>query len=297
MAPLSRRAFLAASAGAVVLAACSGSSDEPDSGTDATSTGGSINGALQTIQFFPDGVVGDQGLQRFPFGVGDADGVIEGDRGPGDLRATIVADDGTVVAESLVVKRHQQGLTRPYWPLVTEGLAVGIYDVRLLTDDGIPLPEATISVAPASAVVVKQPGQPMPALPTPSVDEPNGVDPICTDDPPCPLHTATLADALAAGGKGVVLLVGTPAYCETAICGPVLDLLLQIAPEYEDRFTFLHAEVYTDETLQESTLAVRELGLTFEPSLFVVDARGTIAARLDVIYDEAELRATLDAVS
>ena len=49
--------------------------------------------------------------------------------------------------------------------------------------------------------------------------------PICTAEPRCPLHTTSLDAAVAAGGP-VALLVSTPKFCQVAICGPVLDVLL-----------------------------------------------------------------------
>ncbi|MGE0307777.1 MAG: hypothetical protein AB7Q27_18680, partial [Acidimicrobiia bacterium] len=44
-----------------------------------------------------------------------------------------------------------------------------------------------------------------------------------------------------------VYLVGTPAFCQTGICGPVLDVMIDIAADYPD-LQFIHAEVYTDDT-------------------------------------------------
>jgi len=41
---------------------------------------------------------------------------------------------------------------------------------------------------------------------------------------------------------------------------------------------------------------IDEYGLTFEPSLFVADESGVIVARLDNVYDRAELRAALSRV-
>jgi len=136
---------------------------------------------------------------------------------------------------------------------------------------------------------------------TPTVDDHHGVDPICTDTPQCPFHTQTLTAALSTG-KPVAMLVATPAYCQTALCGPVLTLLVEQAPEHPD-MQFVHAEVYTDtaavgDVSQAHTAPIIDAyGLTFEPSLFVADATGTVRTRLDNIYDRGELRDALASVS
>jgi hypothetical protein len=43
--------------------------------------------------------------------------------------------------------------------------------------------------------------------------------------------------------------------------------------------------------------AVDDLGLTFEPSLFVTDGGGSVTARLDNVYDRVELEQALRWVS
>lgn len=282
MTPLSRRTFLAAGAGALLLAACG--SDEPSA--DGQDQDGTVpEGGYQVVQFFDDGTQAAGTRQRFPFGLGDKGGVVEGDKGPRDLTATVVDDQARTVLDGVVLRRHDRDLQRPYWPLFTE-LPPGIYDVTLKAG-AVALPSAAISVSPAQAVVVKKPGDTMPSIITPTAASPAGVDPICTAQPTCPLHDVTVADALTTT-RPLVLLVGTPAYCQTGICGPVLDVLLAARGAYDGRITFLHAEVYTDDTLKTTTDAVGGLGLTFEPSLFLVKD-GVITERLDTIYDRDEL--------
>ena len=144
-------------------------------------------------------------------------------------------------------------------------------------------------------VAIPRVGAPLPPFDTPTVDDGRGVNPICTRDPACPLHDITLTQALREG-KPVAYLIGTPAYCQTAVCGPVLDLLLKEQPN-RPGMVMLHAEVYTDDTIETVAPAVTAYHLNFEPALFVADARGTIVARLDSIYDTKELTAALDLAS
>ena len=110
-----------------------------------------------------------------------------------------------------------------------------------------------------------------------------------------PAFKAAIAKARDAG-KPIVYLVGTPAFCQTGICGPVLDVMMGIVDDYPD-LRFIHAEVYTDNTATQAAPAVAAAGLSFEPVIFLTDASGTVVERLDVIVDESELREQLAALS
>jgi hypothetical protein len=306
---ISRRSFLGVSLGAslatVVLAACGG--DDGDSGTTGTAgpaTSEAGNGAAATsagglvaIQFFPPGtfpnVAGQR--QRWPFGLGDRNGVVMDSGAPESLEAYVRDLEGAEAGGPLTVPRHNQDLERPYYPLVTE-LPAGQYQVTFVTPDGTAIEPAFFTVQEPGSVAVPVEGQAMPSFPTPTTAATLDVTPICTQQPPCPFHEVSFDEALASGTP-VALLVGTPAYCATGICGPVLGLLESAAAPYGDRLTVIHAEVYTDDTLQTTTGAVQSLGLDYEPSLFVIDASGTLRHRLDVIYDATELAAALTDVA
>ena len=97
-------------------------------------------------------------------------------------------------------------------------------------------------------------------------------------------------------GRPLALLISTPKFCQVAICGPVLDVLRAQSAEFPD-VRMLHAEVFTDETTQTTTEAVRAFGLTFEPVPVRRPSRRHDRARLDNIYDESEVGAALTAAS
>lgn len=118
---------------------------------------------------------------------------------------------------------------------------------------------------------------------------------MCTRSEPCPFHTQTLTEALAVR-RPVAYLVGTPAHCQTGICGPVLDLLVDASASFPD-VEFVHAEVFADPDGRKVAPAVGALGLDYEPVLFIVAADGKVRTRFDVIYDGAELRSALAAAS
>ena len=64
--------------------------------------------------------------------------------------------------------------------------------------------------------------------------------------------------------------------------------------EFGERVTMIHNEVYTSRDLEQTTDAVQAYKLPSEPVLFLAGADGVIFERLDNIYDEVELQASLE---
>lgn len=122
------------------------------------------------------------------------------------------------------------------------------------------------------------------------------------DVPDVGLHSATIADALAAG-RPLIVVVSTPVYCESRFCGPVTEEVEKLAPAFEDRARFVHLEVWEDFEKQKvgkaaaEWIATKDTGGLQEPWVFVVDRNGTIAHRFDNIAGAAELRAAIEAVT
>ena len=119
-----------------------------------------------------------------------------------------------------------------------------------------------------------------------------GVDPTCTRNPPCPLHQQSLSDVIG-GGKPVAVMFATPALCESRYCGPVLDDLLTLVGQFQDRITFVHVEIYQGGKPNQNldvVPTVKEWGLTSEPWLFVVGADGRVVDKFEgsIALDEVE---------
>jgi len=289
---VSRRRFLAGSgalAGAVLLGGC-GDDDEKagSSSTEAPS-------GLALVQFFGGPMLVAGGEVRAPFGVADADGLLSVEDNPDSLTVTMLDDAGDEIGSPVDVPRHADGLPRAYFPLRFTADAPGVYTGR--TEVSGEALEMAIQIDAAEDVSVIQPGTPLPAIATPTTKDPHGVDPICTADPMCPLHDVTVADALA-DERPLALLVSTPAFCQIAICGPVLDVLLGVTGDHPD-IRFLHAEVYAHPHEETDTKApvVDQLGLTFEPCLVLVGSDGKVVDRLDTIFDSTEASAALASLS
>lgn len=296
---LSRRRFLAlgaAGAGAALLAACGDDEGDPlrldDQGAGPTAPTGPPGGpTLALAQFLAPRTLAAGGEVRIPFSVSDIDGLLPPDRLPGQLELTVVGPADEEVVSGLVVERHDEGLERGYYPLVFEAPEPGVYTAR--TEHDGDSAEMSVQVHDAGELSVILPGRRLPDVATPTTDDDHGVTPICTREPRCPLHEVSLTSALEEG-RPLALLVATPAFCAVAICGPVLDVLLEemdAAPEVR----FLHAEVYEDpfNDTETTTEIVGALELHYEPVLVLADATGTVVERLDMIYDRSEVRRSI----
>ena len=103
---------------------------------------------------------------------------------------------------------------------------------------------------------------------------------IDTRVPPSDMHAKSFADVL--GKKPVALLFATPQLCQSRVCGPVVDVALQMKAKYGDQFEFIHQEVYEDNQVTKGLREpLRRFNLPTEPWLFVVGRDGRITARLE----------------
>jgi hypothetical protein len=284
---VTRRTFLLGTASALVLAACGGDDDsDATAGDQSTSTSAAASGSgLAIARVFSPVQPGGAPL-RLPVALADAEGALL-DSVPATITYRYGLASGTDRTEPVEVERHDEGIPTPYFPLVIDFPDLGTWQIEIEAD-GRQAATTVEVVEPTKTAGVPAPGSPLVALQTPTTSDARGVEPICTRDPQCPFHEQTLEEAMASG-KAVAFLISTPQFCQTAICGPVLDLLIDRAEQHRDVLAIVHAEVYTDDTAKETTEAVKAYGLTWEPSLFLAMPDGTITSRLDYTYDGVEL--------
>jgi hypothetical protein len=299
---ISRRVFLAGSAASAaalaLLPGCSddGGSADPLPGDRTTTTedetptriaAGFADGYATALSSLVAGIP-----QRAPFyAVTDIGAPVRSELVPASIDVQIFQDD--VEVATLTVDRHDTGIPTPYYPVVFTPPAAGDYSIKA----SFAAERTPFRVSARDEVNLVQIGEALRPVETPTTDDARGVDPICTRADPCPFHATTLTDALAAGGP-VALIISTPGFCQTAICGPVLELLIAAA-EAHPELTVVHAEVYvspTDNDLSTTTEIVGTYGLDYEPTLFVADAAGAVTARLDYTWDRIELDAALATV-
>lgn len=321
-APLSRRTVLlgaAGLAGSAVLVACGSSgSKNTTTGTNialSPSDGSSslipIFGADAAYQYVVTG-----SPQRLAFGVNGPNGEHLLDVPPS--LSFQLSKDGQAVGNPTEVLAHTDGVPIGFYPYRATFDSAGTYQVEV-TIDGKQASAPFDVVDGASSSLVPR-GAAMRPSETPTVADARGVAPICTRPAgTCPFHTMTLTQALATG-QPTALLIATPKFCQIGVCGPVLDLLTEIGPQFPG-IQIIHAEVYTNaeaifasssgtvdgsrtpaapaDVSGSAQLApvVDTYGLTYEPALYLANAAGTIVDRLDNVFDRGEIRTGLQAIS
>jgi hypothetical protein len=136
-------------------------------------------------------------------------------------------------------------------------------------------------------------GEGAPRAASPTTTHPLGAKRVCTRTPACPLHTTSL-DTLIGKGRPVALLFATPAYCQTAYCGQVLDALLPLVSSHASTIDFVHCEIYLDAPTGPEIPTVGAWKLPSEPWFFGIDGKGIVQARLDGAFDQAEMQAVVE---
>ena len=290
MLQISRRRFIYGSVSALgfssaltSLLACS-SSNSP--------TSQALPDDVQLVQRFPQILV--PGEVRLPISLAQQSGIITTTsdfKFPEILTAKIVdLSNDKVITENVRVTLYGAEIAIPYYPFRTTIEKPGNY---MLVVDGGPQDGAAFSVLEREQVLVPKIGDTLPSFDTPTFDNAQGVDPICTQSPePCAFHKLTIAEAMQLKNP-MAYLIGTPAHCSTGTCAPALGQLTNVAKTVGDRATFVHAEVYSDKAATVVAPAVKAFAMTFEPTLFIVDANSKIIDRLDAVFDAQEISEAL----
>lgn len=114
------------------------------------------------------------------------------------------------------------------------------------------------------------------------------------------LHEWTIARAIAEGRPALVVF-STPVFCVSRFCGPVTEMVEDLAARYEDRAAFVHVEIWQDFESQAITEAAGDWllfpsGDLTEPWLYLIDSEGMIADRWSTLWREDEVAAALEAL-
>jgi len=166
--------------------------------------------------------------------------------------------------------------------------------------------------AAASFAVADEPALPAPGDPAPATENltlaSEGVPEAAIDSravtegkiPDPELHRATIAQAIAEHRPALVVFA-TPVYCVSQFCGPVTDMVQDLAHRYRGRAVFIHVEIWKDyEAQQLNDAAVEWLrmpnGDLTEPWLFLIGPDGRILDRWSSLWSEQEVAAALEAL-
>ncbi|MDP2953209.1 MAG: hypothetical protein Q8O76_07850, partial [Chloroflexota bacterium] len=190
----------------------------------------------------------------------------------------------------------------------------GIYVAEVTFDSAGPwrftadvaLPDGTTTSVQDAFQVLRESQTPAVGSPAPRSDNPTlsdvaDISKIDSSDPPRVLmHTMSIADAIATG-KPVVVAFATPAFCQSRVCGPAMDIMDELYDKYKDQAIFVHVEPYELDVLRqesrfELTEATRQRNLPSEPWIFVVDRKGLVAAKFEGIAALEEIEGALQPV-
>jgi hypothetical protein len=138
-----------------------------------------------------------------------------------------------------------------------------------------------------------------PIIGTPGV-EPTAIDSRAAGSgviPDAVLHRTSIAAAIRMGHPALVVF-STPVYCVSRFCGPVTDLVAELAARYGDRADFIHVEIYRDFEAALVNQAALDWLMTVdgelrEPWTFLIDAQGRIAGSWDTVVTRSEIEPLL----
>lgn len=137
---------------------------------------------------------------------------------------------------------------------------------------GTPLPSAVVGEFHR----IPRPGDKAPLIHTPTAQDAGGdLSKVTTRIPPDSQNKVDYAEAL--GKEPIVLLFATPQFCQSRVCGPVVDVAEQAKHEYGDKAAFIHMEIYNDnDPAKHPRPQVRRFHLPSEPYLFTIDRHGVV---------------------
>lgn len=146
-----------------------------------------------------------------------------------------------------------------------------------------------------------QVGQPAIAVKTLTVKDVPDVSQLSSGQHPNPALYQLSLDQAISSGKPTAVLFATPAFCASATCGPSLEVMEALQKQYGDKMNFIHVEVYKYPFDKSAELgeagrseAMAAWKLQSEPWLFLIDAKGVIAARYEGGITREELGPALE---
>lgn len=292
-----RREFLALGGSALlglVAVACSGGNDKPaDPGTGGNTIADLTKGkqnSLTVVSVQPNLARENDRLAiaLLPQG-GQGDKTYKG----GTARAWVATSQTEPVTGPIPLAYHGEGFDRGVYvgrvTFPTEGQWLVYVEAQPDGEAKKLSGGSTLVVGNAPTQPGKEP-QPVPGdkavvVATPTLDNARGVDPICTrvntagKREPCTMHQISLDTALK-NGKPTVLIIGTPAFCQTRFCGPIVEQLMTVQKAMGAQANFVHIEQYADDENAPATgklaPAAAAYRLEAEPVVYYIKPDTTI---------------------
>ena len=324
-ATMSRRAVLAIPVflGAAGMAACSSDGKDPAPSGASAGNGGPDELFAETASF--ETVVGQR--ERVMVGLSTRDGrVLHGGKvlftcTPVSETASTAAATEAFTTEAVFLPVPRSAAPPTVATLGNPSGGIGVYeaiDVRFARP-GFWTIDVEVALARKQTVetaieVLAKPRVPFPGDPAPKTDNPTAPGGEVTlesiDSRSGPAGLAELADpllhresiaAVLAAGRPCVVIVSTPAFCVSKFCGPLTDIMNDLAVEAQKAKSdvgFVHLEVWRSFEKNEVNRSAAEWIMPNgaegrEPWVFLIDRRGRVAARWDSLVAESDLRSAI----
>ncbi|HJM75899.1 MAG TPA: hypothetical protein QGI71_08600 [Dehalococcoidia bacterium] len=172
----------------------------------------------------------------------------------------------------------------------------------------LPQPDGTAATVAFAFPVAEQTLAPAVGDPAPRTESRTQADVVTlaeltTGHEPDPaLYQRSIAASLAAD-RPLVVVFASPAFCTNALCGPQVEVVVELALLYGDRVDFTHIDLYENphEIKGDLDNAVRtpileQWGIESDEWTFIVGADGLVAARFEAFVTRGELERALVAV-
>ncbi len=173
--------------------------------------------------------------------------------------------------------------------------AAGLWEVRIES--------AGADIGGTLVDVVNQPTMPLVGAAAPATDSPTSagrgdLSAISTDPDPNPTFYELSIGEAVGSGTPTVIAFATPAFCQTALCGPTMNRVKEAVAERGSDLNVVHVEPYDLDEARDGNLvpvpAMVDWNLPTEPWVFVVDGSGMITAAFEGIFGADELAIALE---
>jgi hypothetical protein len=166
--------------------------------------------------------------------------------------------------------------------------APGLYTL-LVEPEGQPI-QAYGQVEVAKQAAAPPVGAKAPPSDTPTLEDGFPEDITTATPPDVELLRYSVKQSLEEGVPFVVTFA-TPKFCQSRVCGPVVDIVDAVRRKLEGSgVRFIHVEIYEGNDPQRGfNRWVREWNLRSEPYTFLVDGTGTIRGRFEGLVTASEL--------
>jgi hypothetical protein len=199
-------------------------------------------------------------------------------------------------AEASAIFRAVGDTSRGIWVTPANFSDIGSWGAQVSLDAGDGSPKvARMNFSVQEKFSAPGYDDPAPRSASPTDRDVNGdTSHICSNSPPCNLHKMSIAEALDAGQKPLVVLFATPALCTSATCAPELQAVQQLQTSYGESANFIHVEIYQypfDGLHTAKT--VDEWKLPSDPWTFLIDKGGIVRDRFEGAAPIEELEPSL----